>query len=154
MLAIKLETPLQPDVRNMIAALNAYLRPLSPPEFQFQMTADEMAEPQTSLFIARNDTGQAVAMGALKIHDNSLAEVKRMFVDPELRATGAGYEILKAVEALAREKGMKILKLETGNTPGFESAWQVYERNGFSQCPAFLDYPESNWSRFYEKKLN
>lgn len=138
----------------MIAELNAYLRPLSPPQFQFQMTADEMAEPHTSLFIARNNSGQAIAMGALKIHGKTLAEVKRMYVNPELRGSGAGYEILSAIEGLAREKQVDTLKLETGNTPGFEAAWQVYERNGFRQCAAFLDYPQSNYSRFYEKKLS
>lgn len=154
MLEIKLETPLQREVREMIAELNAYLRPLSPPQFQFQMTADEMAEPHTSLLVGRDESGRAVAMGALKIHDKHLAEVKRMYVNPQMRGTGAGYEILKAVEALAREKGLKTLKLETGNTTGFEAAWQIYERNGFLQCAAFNDYPDSNYSRFYEKKLS
>ena len=154
MLTVKLETPLQPDVRDMIGKLNAYLNPLSPPQFQFQMSADEMAEPNTSVFVGRDESGMAVAMGALKVHDQSLAEVKRMYVEPGHRGSGAGYQILNAVEALANEKRIDVLKLETGNTKGFEKAWQIYERNGFRQCAAFHDYPESEYSRFYEKKLS
>ena len=41
--AIAAETPLQDDVRAMVAALNAYLMPLTPREFQFQLTAEQMA---------------------------------------------------------------------------------------------------------------
>ena len=41
------ETPLQDEVRVMIKALNAHLSALSPPEFCFQMTAEQIAEMAT-----------------------------------------------------------------------------------------------------------
>jgi putative acetyltransferase len=152
--AIKNESPLQDEVRDMVAALNAYLRPLSPPEFQFQMTAEQMAGRDTTVFVVRDASGKAVGMGSLKVEDAALGEVKRMFTAPDVRGTGLGRVILDAVEAEARRKGLQVLKLETGATPGFESAWRVYERGGFVQCGAFLDYPDSGYSRFYEKKLS
>ena len=34
------------------------------------------------------------------------------------------------------------------------AAWRVYERGGFTVCGAVLDYPDSGYSRFYEKKLS
>ena len=40
---LAIETPLQDDVRELVKALNAYLNPLSPKEFQFQMTVEQMA---------------------------------------------------------------------------------------------------------------
>ncbi len=43
--------------------------------------------------------------------------------------------------------------LETGEAPGFAEAYRVYERGGFSRCGAVLDYPDSGYSRFYEKKI-
>jgi putative acetyltransferase len=150
---IKLENPLQEDVRAMVAALNAYLRPLSPPQFQFQMTAEQMAGADTSVFVLRREDGAAVGMGSLKVHTPAFGEVKRMFTRPEMRGTGLGRIILNAVEAEARAKGLSLLRLETGGTPGFEPAWRIYERGGFARCGAFLDYPDTEYSRFYEKKL-
>ena len=152
-LSLTHETPLQDDVRELVRALHAYLTPLSPPEFQFQMTVEQMAEMATTLFVLRNDKGEALGMGALKVHDKEMGEVKRMFTTPAVRGTGAGKMILEKVESLAREKGLKTLMLETGATKGFEPAWRVYERGGFSVRGPFLDYPESPYSRFYEKQL-
>jgi putative acetyltransferase len=150
---LSIETPLQDDVRALVAELNAYLNPLTPREFQFQLTAEQMAEPGVTLFVARGAEGRAVGMGALKDHGGGLGEVKRMYTLPEVRGQRIGRQILDRIEALAREKGITRLVLETGEAPGFEPAWRVYERGGFTVCGAVLDYPDSGYSRFYEKKL-
>ncbi|WP_152047886.1 GNAT family N-acetyltransferase [Aureimonas psammosilenae] len=152
-LAIAEETPISTCVRRLVGDLNDYLRPLSPPEFQFQLTAEQMAEPGVTVFVVRDAGGEAVGLGALKAHDGEFGEVKRMFCDPALRGSGIGWRILQAVEAKARALGLRRLALETGATTGFEPAWALYERAGFSRCGAFLDYPDSGYSRFYEKNL-
>jgi putative acetyltransferase len=151
---LAIETPLQDDVRELVRALNAYLNPLSPKEFQFQMTVEQLADTATTLFVARDDTGRAVGMGALKIETPELAEVKRMFTLPDVRGQRVGSAILAAVEALAREKGIAVLKLETGEGPGFEPAQRLYMNSGFTRCGAFLDYPDSGYSAFFEKRLS
>ena len=127
--------------------------PLTPKEFQFQLTVEQMAEPGVTLFVARNDANQAIGMGALKQHDAQLGEVKRMFTLDENRGERIGSKILEKIEDLARSKELKELKLETGEAPGFELAWRLYERNGYKTCGAFLDYPDSGYSRFYFKKI-
>jgi putative acetyltransferase len=147
------ETPLQDDVRRMVAELNETMMPLTPREFQFQMTVEEMAEATLTLFVARDGDGRAVGMGALKEHGDGLGEVKRMYTLPQVRGQRIGARLLERIEALAREKGLLRLVLETGEASGFESAWRVYERGGFARCGAVLDYPDSGWSRFYEKHL-
>lgn len=152
-ITIAQETPLQDDVRRFVAELNAYLQPLSPPQFQFQMTAEQMAEPHTTLLVARDETGKAVGMGALRVHKDGLAEVKRMYTLPEVRGRRVGRLLLEAIEALARDSGVTSLKLETGNVDGFAPAWRLYERGGFIRCGAFLDYPDSGYSAFFEKTL-
>ena len=147
------ETPLQDEIRALVAELNAYMIPLTPREFQFQMTVEQMAESATTLFVARNANGRAIGMGALKEHDEDLGEVKRMYTLPEVRGERVGAQLLGYIENLAREKGLSRLVLETGEAPGFEPAWRLYERGGFTVCGAVLDYPDSGYSRFYEKKL-
>ncbi len=153
-MTIAVETPLQDDVRTLVAALNAYLIPLTPREFQFQLTAEQMAEPTVTVFVARDSDGRPLGMGALKDHGGGLGEVKRMFTLPDVRGKRLGSLLLGRIEALARQKGITRLVLETGEAEGFEPAWRVYERGGFSQCGAVLDYPDSGYSRFYEKHLS
>lgn len=152
-ISIRPETPLQDDVRVMVEALNAALKPLTPPEFQFQLTVEQMAEPCVTVLVARDAGGRAIGMGSLKVHGEGLGEVKRMFTLPAVRGQRVGARILRHVEQLAAEGGVTRLVLETGEAPGFEAAWRVYERGGYRVCGAVLDYPDSGHSRFYEKKL-
>ena len=150
---IAVETPLQDDLRELVEALNAHLLPLSPLEFQFRMTVEQMAGADTTVFVARNETGRAVGCGALKLAEDGLAEVKRMYTRPEVRGQRVGSALLGAIIGLARQKGVRTLLLETGEGPGFEGAFRLYENTGFTQRGAFFDYPDSEWSRFYELQL-
>ncbi len=152
-ISIAAETPLQDDVREMVADLNATMIPLTPREFQFQLTVEQMADPSLTTFVARDENGRHVGMGSLKDHGNGLGEVKRMFTLPAVRGQRGGSLLLQRIEQLARDKGIARLVLETGEAPGFEAAYRVYERGGFTVCGAVLDYPDSGFSRFYEKIL-
>ncbi len=151
--SIAVETPLQDDVRVLVEKLNAHLLPLSPPEFQFKMTVEQMAGADTTVFVARDEDGQAIGCGALKVHSAELGEVKRMFTDPEVRGKRVGSALLAAIEALAAEKGLNQLMLETGTGPGFDAAQRLYSRSGFTVRGPFLDYPDSEWSAFFEKPV-
>jgi putative acetyltransferase len=153
-ISIRPETPLQDEVRALVAELNDYLLPLSPLEFQFKMTVEQMADAKTTLFVARDEAGRAVGMGALKVESPELAEVKRMYTRPDVRGRRVGSALLDAIEGLAREKGIAVLKLETGTGPGFDPAHRLYLNRGFAPCSAFLDYPDSEWSAFFEKRLD
>ena len=139
--AIAIETPLQDDVRGLVGRLNDHLLPLSPLEFQFKMTVEQMADSDTTLFVARDESGAAVGMGALKAHGPDLGEVKRM------------YTVLERIVGLARERGMKVVMLETGTGDGMFEAHRLYERYGFVPRGPFLDYPDSEWSAFFELRL-
>ncbi|TIX74463.1 MAG: N-acetyltransferase, partial [Mesorhizobium sp.] len=75
---IAIETPLQDDVRGLVKELNATLLQLTPPEHCYHMTVEQMADNDTTVFIAR-DNGLAVGCGALKRHDGTVGEVKRMY---------------------------------------------------------------------------
>ncbi|WP_127143409.1 GNAT family N-acetyltransferase [Pelagibacterium montanilacus] len=150
---VAIESPLQDDVRVLIEALNAVLMPLSPPEYCFAMTVEEMARPDTQVFVGRDGPGNAVACGALRIHNGGIGEVKRMFTVPEARGMRAGAAVLAAIEVRANEQGLGVLMLETGPRADLPSAHRLYERSGFTPRGAFLDYPDSPYSEFYEKAL-
>lgn len=149
-IAIAVESPLQADVRALIDALNAYLLSLTPPEGCWHMTVEEMAAPDTTVFVAR-DSGKAIACGALRRHEGGIAEVKRMWTNPAYRGMGIGGRVLDAITALAKKEGFTKLVLETGDR--HPAAWHVYERAGFKRCGPVLDYPDVHWSVFYQKEL-
>ena len=149
-IAIAVETPLQDEVRVLVAELNAVLFELTPPEHCHHLTVEQMADATTTVWIAR-DGGEAVACGALKRHADGVGEVKRMYTRPSHRGQKIGAEIVKRIEALARREGLKRLVLETGDR--HHAAWTVYERAGFTRCGPVLDYPDVKWSVFYDKAL-
>ena len=149
--AVTVESPLQDDVRALVTALNEFTYELTPAEYRHHMTVEQMAQADTTLFVARDENGAALGMGALRRHAGGVGEVKRMFVKPEARGKRIGEAILAHIEALAREEGFTRLVLETGSN--FDAARRVYERGAFKTCDAVLDYPPSAWTSFYVKEL-
>jgi putative acetyltransferase len=149
-IAIAIENPLTDEVRELIDELNDNLLALSPREACHHLTVEQMAQPDTTVFVARENS-RAIACGALKRHADGIGEVKRMYTRPEVQGRGIGGEILARIEQLARNEGLRKLVLETGNR--HPAAWHVYERGGFARCSVVLDYPDTEWSVFYEKDL-
>ncbi|MER8476613.1 GNAT family N-acetyltransferase [Mesorhizobium sp. M1163] len=137
---IAAETPLQDDVRGLVEELNATLLELTPPEHCYHLTVEQMADRDTTVFIAR-DNGLAIGCGALKRHDAVVGEVKRMYTRPSHRGRKIGAMIVERIEGLARQEGLKRLVLETGDR--HPAAWTVYERAGFSRCGPVLNYRNS-----------
>ncbi len=144
------ETPLQDDVRALITELNAVLHESTPPEFCYHLTVEEMASPEMTVFVARIDR-KAVGTGTLRRHAGGIGEVKRMYVRPDFQGRGIGGAIMQAIEAQAIADGLEKIVIETGHI--HPAAWRVYERDGFTRCGPVLNYPESQYSIFYEKTL-
>jgi putative acetyltransferase len=82
----------------------------------------------------------------------SWAEMKRMWVVPEMRGRGVSKIILEALEAKARKEKVCCLRLETGIKN--QVALALYERVGFTRCDPFADYRPDPLSVFIEKKLS
>lgn len=149
-ITIAIETPLQNDVRVLVAELNDHLFKLTPPEFCYHLTAEQMAEPDVTVWVAR-DGGEAIGCGALKRHDKRIAEVKRMFTRESHRGQGIGRRLLGEILNAALDEGIEELVLETGDR--HHAAWAIYEKAGFMRCGPVLDYPDSEYSVFYHKQL-
>ncbi len=144
------EDPRQSDVAALVEQLSQTLLALTPAEACHHMSVDEMAEANTTVFVAR-DAGKAVACGALKQHPDSTGEVKRMFCLPETQGKGVGRKILQEIIARAEQMGLKSLVLETGWN--YEAALHLYESSGFERCGPVLDYPDHPESVFYKRPL-
>ena len=104
-LTLSAESPLQDDVRALIAELNGVLLALTPPEFCFHMTAEDMAGPDTTVFVARDD-GAAVACGALCRHGQGVGEIKRMYTRPAYQGRGRDSRSRRASPASCWKPGI------------------------------------------------
>ena len=146
---IAVESPLQDDVRELIAALNAHLLEAHPTRrLAATSRSISMADANTTVWIAR-DEGAAVACGALRRHGNGIGEVKRMYTLPSHRGQHIGGDVLGSIEARAREEGLTQLVLETGHV--HDAAWRVTSAAGSRGAGACSTIPLSNYSIFYEK---
>ena len=109
----------------------------------------ELTPPAGYCVVARL-RGAPVGCGALKLHGTAPAELKRMWVDPHSRGLGVGRRLLDSLEALARENGVRVLRLETNRTLG--EAIELYRGAGFTEVTPFNDEPYAD--HWFEKALS
>lgn len=103
-------------------------------------------------FLLMRESGTAIGCCALQPNSASGLdglELKRMYVVPTSRGTGAAVKLLDAAEALARELGAPRIYLETGT--GQPEAIRFYERGGYTGIPLYPPYLQSPVSIAYEK---
>ncbi len=145
------ESPRQDDIVAIVRELDAFGEALYPPEANFHLTIDELCIPEITFLTARRG-GELIGIGALWAREGvDFGEVKRMYVRDAARGLGLGARMLATIEALARERGLKSLMLETGDLNS--QAMKLYLRSGFVRRGPFADYPEAPLSVFMEKVL-
>lgn len=96
---------------------------------------------------------EIVCCGALKDLGGARGELKSMRVADEFVGRGFGRAMLEHLTADAQARGMTSLWLETGSSPVFLPALQLYERAGFTRCGPFDDYVEDPFSVFMTRAL-
>jgi len=77
------------------------------------------------------------------------AEIKRMYIRPEFRRQKLGVRLLTHVQDVAQQRGIPLLRLETGIHQPEANA--RYESFGFRLIPAFGPYHDDGVSLCYEK---
>jgi len=147
---IALEPPAQPDVIALIDELDAYQKPLYPPESHHGIDITALAQPNVLFAVARDRAGGALGCAALVIGADH-GELKRMFVRPQQRGGGVARALLAFLEARAAAQGCTTLMLETG--PRQPEALRFYERSGFARCGPFGDYSDDPHSVFMRKPI-
>lgn len=140
-----------PDAQRLIAALDAGLAELYPPEQRFgpNLKAQHLGDGRGVFLVAR-DGGRAVGCGAVRLLDATTAEVKRMYVEPDQRGKGVARAVLACLEAAAGQLGARRLVLETGiHSP---EALALYRRAGFTPVDCWGEYATSPTSICMEKR--
>jgi len=140
------------DARRLIAALDASLAEVYPPEQRFGPNLQPAhLEAGRGTFLVARHGGRAVGCGAVRVLDLGTAEVKRMYVDPDERGRGVGKAVLDSLEAAAVQLGVHRLVLETGIYQ--HAAIALYRRADFTPVDCWGEYASSPTSICFEKTL-
>jgi putative acetyltransferase len=147
---ISAEHPDTADARALIAELDTYLIPLTPPASHHGYPVEKLIAEGVDFFVAHCE-GVAAGCGAIKFYDPDYAEIKRMYVRPPFRGLGLGRAIMQHLEDHAVRHGIRLVRLETGIRQ--PEAIGLYERMGYRRREAFGEYQPDPLSYFYEKHL-
>ncbi len=117
------------------------------PGASISATTHELTPPNGYFLVAWLH-GKAVGCGALKCH-RDFGEIKRMWVASSTRGLGVGRRILASLEAIARQRKLLVIRLETNKS--LNEAQTLYRSSGFAEVPAFNDEPYAH--HWFEKRL-
>jgi putative acetyltransferase len=140
------------EAQRLIELLNAELLARYPEEgaTHFDLTAEEVSPGRGAFLLAcRGD--EAVGCGAVRLIDESTAELKRMFIIPLARGRGLSKRLLEALEAKAMSLGATKVVLETGERQ--LEALGLYTSAGYQPIEAFGAYVDSPLSICMAKTL-
>jgi DNA-binding MarR family transcriptional regulator/GNAT superfamily N-acetyltransferase len=111
--------------------------------------ADEVRPPRGVLLVA-SLLAEPVGCGALKLHDDRPAEIKRMWVAASARGLGLGRRLLDELEAYAAAHGRAAVRLDTN--AALTEAIALYRSAGYREVPPHNDEPYAD--HWFEKRLS
>lgn len=110
---------------------------------------DDLVPPGGVFLLARYGE-RAAGCAGVRLLAPDTAELKRMYVHPDLRGTGGSNALLTAAETAARRLGARRIRLDT--RLDLVEAIAFYRRSGFTEIPAYNEGPYSQiW---FEKRLD
>ena len=156
-ITIRREHPGTEEASQLIAELDAYLRPLYPIESQHGYSIEKLVAQRVEFFVVYHDGEPAGCGGVQIIRDPNepvrcYGEIKRMYVRDRFRGLGLARRMLAHLEQVASDMGATRMRLETGIYQ--PEAITLYEKCGYHQIPPFGKYPPNDpLSLCYEKRL-
>jgi len=111
---------------------------------------DHEMTPPAGVFLVARLRERPVGCGALKLHRDGPAELKRMWVSPSVRGVGVGARLLRELEQRARAAGVRVLRLETNRA--LKEAIALYRASGYREVAPFNAEPYAH--HWFEKRLS
>lgn len=149
---IRIVRPAAPgDIAAVRALFEEYVRAVDAPacfgdfERELELLPGEYAAPGGELFLALQGREPA-GCAALRRIDSETGEMKRLYVRPEFRGSGAGRALAIAVISAARAAGYVRLVLDT--LPPMTQAQALYRSLGFHPIGPYLACPTPGASCF------
>ncbi|MFK7996768.1 MAG: GNAT family N-acetyltransferase [Granulosicoccus sp.] len=149
---IQQEDPGTTDVHALLLEHLADMRRHSPPESVHALDIDALRHPALTFWTVR-EKGELLGCGAIKQLDADSVEIKSMKTAPSHLRKGVARLLLNHMLAVASERNLKYLLLETGTPEAFDAARNLYKNLGFVECEPFADYQYDPYSVFMRYEL-
>jgi GNAT superfamily N-acetyltransferase len=107
------ERPDSEDAWALIEELESHLASLYPSESRHGYSVDKLLREGVAFFVVRED-GVPAGCGGVQLYGIDYGELKRMYVRPQFRGRGLGKSLLNRLTEYARQRGVGLLRLETG----------------------------------------
>ncbi len=145
-----------PDAVALRNAQQAYGDALyaSDPASEHRFSSEVLDPASVLLTVVAYDDGRPVGHACLRRLDGDMAgelEIKRMYVEPDVRGRGIADALLAAMEQRARDEGVPRVVIHTGDRQ--VAALRFYERHGYTPIDVFAPYEEVTYSRCFERRL-
>lgn len=92
-------------------------------------------------FLVTVDDGRIIGTGAIRRLEEGVCELKRMWLLTEYHGQGLGYRMMQELFKSARERGYKVMRLETDRAVQTRAV-NFYRKLGFYEIPRFGDDPD------------
>jgi DNA-binding MarR family transcriptional regulator len=150
---IRAVDPADPDARSCLRAYFAELDRRSKTGFDpargVSAEPHELRPPAGVLLVAYLRAAP-VGCGAVKLHGDAPAELKRMWIAESARGLGLGRRMLDELEAWAAAHGARVFHMETNSV--LTEAIALYRSAGYVEVPAFNDEPFAD--HWFEKRVS
>lgn len=92
-------------------------------------------------FLVTIQDGRIIGTGAIRFLEEEVCELKRLWLLTEYHGQGFGLRMMQELFSIAREKGYKIMRLETDRIVQARAV-EFYKKLGFYEIPRFGDDPD------------
>jgi GNAT superfamily N-acetyltransferase len=108
--------------------------------------------PPRGVFLVAYVGDRPVGCGGVRAGADATGELKRMYVEPDVRGNGIARQLLAGLEAAARDLGARRLRLETGTEQ--PEAVALYTSSGYAPIPGFGIYADEPRNLCFGKLLD
>lgn len=92
-------------------------------------------------FLVSIQDGRIIGTGAIRFLEEGVCELKRLWLLTEYHGQGFGFRMMQELFRIAREKGYKIMRLETDRVVQARAV-EFYKKLGFYEIHRFGDDPD------------
>jgi GNAT superfamily N-acetyltransferase/DNA-binding MarR family transcriptional regulator len=147
--------PCPPGDPRARACVRAYAREMAQrfddgfdPALSRPLRDDELVPP-AGLFLLATLNGEPVGCGAIKLHADAPAEIKRVWVSDAVRGLGIGRRLLDQLERHAAERGWNAVQLDTNRN--LTEAIAMYRAAGYREVAPYNTERYADY--WFEKRL-
>ncbi|MGE6541001.1 GNAT family N-acetyltransferase [Bacillus luti] len=118
-------------------------------QYNMSILTDEVKQPMEQVNLVVKDEKGKIFGGVTGIMYYYHLHIDFLWVDESVRYDGYGSQLLHKLEGIAKEKGCRLILLDSFSF----QAPEFYKKQGYREYGVVEDHPKGNSQHFFEKRL-